>query len=94
MRCQCVDVDVQLGVDDLDEGELVIVTADGKVPLKACNVFAVNDVESKMLDDHVVCVHDVFLIVLPFEVAIFDVALFDVDVVPIFVVVFLPDYVF
>ena len=49
-----VDVDVNLGVDDLDEGELVGVTADGKVPLKTCDVFAVNDVEGKMPTDQVV----------------------------------------
>ena len=63
------------------------------VPLKACDVFAVNDVEGKMSDGQVVSVHDALLIVLLFEVTNFDVVLLfiDVNVVPILVVVLLPD---
>ena len=72
---------------------MVVLTADGKAPLKTCDVNAVNDVEGKMPDDQVAYVHDVLLTVLLFEVAIFDVVFFfiDVDVVPIFVVVLLLD---
>ena len=66
-------------------------TADGKVPLKTCDVNAVSDAQGKVPDAQVVDVHDVLLIVLLIEVAIFDVVplFIDVDVVPIFVVVLL-----
>ena len=50
-----VDVDAKVDVDDLDQGELVVMIADGKVPLKIC--------DSKVPDDQVVYVHDVLLTV-------------------------------
>ena len=86
-----VEVDAQLGVDDLDEGEWVVVTADGKMPLETCDVNAVNDTQGKVPGVQVVDVHDVLHIVLLVEVAIFDVVLLfiDVVVVPIFAVVLL-----
>ena len=56
-------------------------TADGKVLLKICDVKTVNDVEGKVPeDDQVGDVHDAFLIVLVFEVAIFDVVFSFIDV--------------
>ena len=65
-------------------------TANGKVPLKTCNVNAVSDVEGKVPADQVFCVHDVLLTVLLVEVALLDLVLLFIDVVavPIFVAIF------